>query len=262
MEKMTGATGARPYILAETNWKAVKDTDFQVAVLPWGATEAHNYHLPYATDNYQADYVAAEAGRLAWARGARVVILPCIPFGVNTGQLDIDLCINMRPQTQLAVLRDVADVVVRAGIGKLVILNGHGGNHFKTMIRELSMDFPGLFVCSANWYQAADWKAYFDDQGDHAGEMETSVMMHIAPQLLRPLEEAGPGKARRPAIRAMREGWVSTQRPWTTVTDDTGVGNPYASTPEKGARYLSACAENIAAFLVELAGTDIGKLYV
>ena len=55
----------RPYLLAETNWKTVKDTDYQVAVLPWGATEAHNYHLPYATDNFESQYVAAEAARKA-----------------------------------------------------------------------------------------------------------------------------------------------------------------------------------------------------
>ena len=41
----------RPYILAETHWKTVKNTPYEVVVLPWGATEAHNYHLPYATDN-------------------------------------------------------------------------------------------------------------------------------------------------------------------------------------------------------------------
>ena len=59
---------ARPYILAENNWEAVKQTDYQVAILPWGATEAHNYHLPYATDNYQCDYVAAESAK--WGLGA------------------------------------------------------------------------------------------------------------------------------------------------------------------------------------------------
>lgn len=261
MQKDTGTAGARPYILAETNWKAVRDTNFQVAVLPWGATEAHNYHLPYATDNYQADYVAAEAGRLAWERGARVIILPCVPFGVNTGQLDIDLCMNLRPQTQLAMLRDLADVVHRAGIDKLVLFNGHGGNSFKTMIRELSMDVPGLFTCWVNWYQAVDWNAYFDDPGDHAGEMETSAMLHIAPGLVRPLADAGPGEARRPVIEAMRRGWVASQRPWTKVTDDTGVGNPYAGTAEKGARYLAACATAVADFLVDLAAVDPEQLY-
>ena len=48
---------ARPYILEETNWQAVKNTDYNVAILTWGATEAHNYHLPYATDNYEAKYI-------------------------------------------------------------------------------------------------------------------------------------------------------------------------------------------------------------
>ena len=66
----------RPYVLAETNWKAVSATRFDVAVLPWGATEAHNYHLPYATDVIQCDHVAAEAARRAWERGTRSVVLP------------------------------------------------------------------------------------------------------------------------------------------------------------------------------------------
>src|SRR4028118_906882 len=98
---------SRPYILAETNWKEVKDTAYKVAVLPWGATEAHNYHLPYATDNMQCDYVAAESARIAWEKGVKVIVLPTIPFGVNTGQLDIKLDINMNPSTQLAIIYDI-----------------------------------------------------------------------------------------------------------------------------------------------------------
>ena len=95
---------ARPYVLAESTWKTVDATPYDVAVLPWGATEAHNYHLPYATDNIQSEALAIEAARLAWDRGAKVVVLPCVPFGVNTGQLDIKLCLNMNPATQAALL--------------------------------------------------------------------------------------------------------------------------------------------------------------
>jgi len=98
----------RPYILDELTWKTVRDTRYEVAVLPWGATEAHNYHLPYTTDNIQAEQVAARAAERAWQRGAKVVVLPGVPFGVNTGQLDIPLCINMNPTTQALLLRDVA----------------------------------------------------------------------------------------------------------------------------------------------------------
>ena len=94
----------RPYVLAETNWKDVRETEYDVAILPWGATEAHNYHLPYSTDVVQCDEIAAEAAKRAWAQGARPIVLPTVPFGVNTGQLDVKLDINMNPSTQLAVL--------------------------------------------------------------------------------------------------------------------------------------------------------------
>jgi creatinine amidohydrolase len=90
----------RPWVLAETQWKVVSQTKYDVAILPWGATEAHNYHLPYATDVYESDWVAAESARRAWDEGAKVIVLPTVPFGVNTGQLDIPLCINMNPCTR------------------------------------------------------------------------------------------------------------------------------------------------------------------
>lgn len=251
----------KPYLLAETNWKTVKELQYEVAILPWGATEAHNYHLPYATDNIQADFVAAAAAEKAWIKGAKVVVLPCIPFGINSGQLDITLCMNLNPSTQLAILKDIVDVLQRHGIKKLVLLNGHGGNNFKTMIRELSVFYPDVFVCWTNWYQATDWNQFFDEPGDHAGEMETSAIMHIRPDLVRPLSEAGNGHAKKYKIKALREGWVTAQRQWTQVTADTGVGNPVKATPKKGKQYLEACAQNLADFFVELADTPLDRMY-
>ncbi|MEM7659727.1 MAG: creatininase family protein [Bacteroidota bacterium] len=251
----------RPYLLAETNWQTVKDTDYQVAILPWGATEAHNWHLPYATDNLQVEHVMAEAGRLAWEDGAKVVVLPCVPFGVNTGQMDVKLCMNLNPSTQLAILRDVVEVLAGHGIRKFVIANGHGGNHFKQMLRELSVEFPEVFSCALNWFQAVNWDDYFDEPGDHAGEMETSAILHIAPHLVLPKSEWGDGYARPWKVKALRDGWVSSQRQWTKVTADTGVGNPAKSSAEKGAAYLQACQESIAEFLIELAAVDVDELY-
>ena len=252
----------KPYLLAETNWKAVKETTFDLAVLPWGATEAHNYHMPYATDNFQNEFVAEAAARIAWERGAKVIVLPNIPFGINTGQLDIPLCINMNPETQMHVLRDVAHSVLRAGIKKLVIFNGHGGNHFKLMVRDLSYHVPGLFSCAINWFDGAGtWSDYFEDLGDHAGELETSAMMHIAPHLVMPLDTAGHGAVKKWKIPAMNQGWITTQRQWTKVSADTGVGNPAKSTAEKGQRFLADCAEAIANFWVDLAKADHEDLY-
>ena len=250
----------RPYILAETTWQAVKELAVEVVVLPWGATEAHNYHLPYGTDNYQCDYVAAEAARLAWEQGAKVVVLPTIPFGVNTGQLDITLDLNLNPSTQLAILRDVVRVLARQSIPKLVVLNGHGGNDFRQLLRELQAEFPNVFLSTATLFRIVDRSQYFSAPGDHADEMETSMMQHIAPHLVRPLTEAGLGASRQFRIRALRS-WAWAQREWSQVTADTGVGNPAAATAAKGAAFLGAVTQELGQFLVELAAADPADLY-
>jgi creatinine amidohydrolase len=250
----------RPFMLNELTWKTVRDERYEVAVLPWGATEAHNYHLSYTTDNILTEAVAAHAAERAWERGAKVVVLPVVPFGVNTGQLDIPLCINMNPSTQALVLRDVAMSLAEQGIAKLVILNGHGANDFRQMIRELQPQVS-LFLCVVNWYKVLDLKGFFTDQGDHAGEMETSAMQHVAPESVLPLSEAGSGAARRFKIPAFREGWAWAPRQWRQVTDDTGSGNPAASTAEKGKRYVEAVTGKVADFLIELAKADTKKLY-
>jgi creatinine amidohydrolase len=251
----------RPYLLAETTWKTIKATRYDVAILPWGATEAHNLHLPYGTDIMESDYIAAESARIAWEAGARVVVLPTVPYGVNTGQLNITLTVNMNPSTQAAILRDVVDSLSQQGIHKLVLLNSHGGNDFKQMVRELQVRTPEMFICSINWWQIVDQRKYFDEADDHAGEMETSVMLNIAPQLVLPLSDAGEGKGRKFKLQGLRERWVWTPRWWTKVTDDTGVGNPKRATAEKGAPYLKAATEKIAGFLKELATADVNDLY-
>ncbi|NND05910.1 MAG: creatininase family protein [Saprospiraceae bacterium] len=249
-------------ILADANYKTVNETDYKLAVLPWGATEAHNYHLPYATDNYQVEYVAKQASMQALSLGTKSLVLPCVPFGVNTGQLDIKFCMNILPSTQLAILKDLVDVLKRHNIEKLVILNGHGGNNFKNMIRELSFLYPEIFICWVDWFRLVDWNKYFDNAGDHAGEMETSVMLHIRPDLVRPLSEAGDGYAKKIPLSGFREGWAVTQRQWTKVTADTGVGDPKLATAEKGKKYLADCAQKLAHFLTELHQTSNEDLYM
>lgn len=251
----------RPYILAENHWRTVEETKYEVAVLPWGATEAHNYHLPYGTDIIEATEVAAEAARIAWEAGTKITVLPCIPFGVNTGQFDVKLDINMNPSTQLAILQDIIEVLNRQGIYKLIILNSHGGNDFKAMIRELGLRFPNMFLCSCNWYQSVDQKNFFENKDDHAGEMETSVVMHLAPSLVRPLSEAGDGAAKKFRMAGIREGWAWAERKWLQVTKDTGVGDPRKATPEKGAKFFKAVTEKVAQFYREVAEADRNDLY-
>ena len=251
----------RPYVLAEATWKTVRETRYEVAILPWGATEAHNTHLPYGTDTVESERIAAESAGLAWAAGARVLVLPAVPFGVQSGQLDVPFCLHVAPSTQLALLADIAATVDRHGVRKLVLMNGHGGNELRGLIRELQPDVD-VFLCLVNTYACLDARAFFDEPGDHAGEMETSLMQHLAPELVLPLDQAGRGQARPFRIAGLREGWAWAPRQWTEVTEDTGVGDPRAATAEKGAAFFRTLTERIAGFLVELAAMDPDHVYL
>jgi creatinine amidohydrolase len=251
----------RPFILAETNWKTIKDLNIEVAVLPWGATEAHNYHLPFSTDNVMVQNIAYESAQSAWDMGARLIILPTIPFGVNTGQMDIRLNININPSTQFAILNDIIDVLNRHGITKFLILNGHGGNDFRQIIRELGLKYPRMFICTCNWYQSFDTSDFFENSGGHADEMETSVMLHLAPELVLPLEEAGKGNSKKFRIKALNESWAWAERKWTKVTADTGIGDSSRATAAKGEECYNETVKKIARMMLGLSEADIDNMY-
>ena len=251
----------RPYILGETNWKALKDENFELAVLPWGATEAHNYHLPYSTDVIESDFLAAESSKIAWDKGAKVIVLPTIPFGVNTGQSDIYLDINLNPSTQYAILNDVIETLNRQGIHKLLIFNSHGGNNWKSIIRELGLKFPTMFICVSNWFKWQDKSNYFDEIGDHADEVETSLMLYLKPDFVLPKENWGSGKEKTHKIKAFSEGWAWAERKWSQISEDTGVGNPELATKEKGERFFKAISNKMGNLLYDISKADINDLY-
>ncbi len=255
------STTPRPWIIAETNWKQVKSTAYEVAVLPMGATEAHNWHLPYGTDNFQNEAICAEAGRIAWESGAKVGILPNIPFGVQTGQLDIPFCINMNPSTQFLLLNDVVASLAGVGIPNLVIFNGHGGNDFKQMLRELQAKWPGIFLSTVFWPHVDPGTDLFELPGDHADEKETSLMLHLLPDWVLPKGEWGSGKTHGWKLAALREKWAWAQRAWTQATEDTGAGDPSRATEEKGRIYFESLTRKFAQYLVDLAALKGGGLY-
>ena len=251
----------RPYILSETNWKSIKDREIELAVLPWGATEAHNYHLPYGTDNLQVEQIAASAACIAHDRDARIIVLPVIPYGVNTGQSDIKLDMNIYPSTQAAILNDICETLNRQGIYKLLILNGHGGNNFKSIIRETGRRYPNMFISLCHWFQSLDKLKYFEHTGDHADEMETSLMLYLKNEWVLPLKEAGDGKTNKFKIKALNENWAWAEREWPKVTEDTGVGNPAKATAEKGEKYFTDLTEKIGQFFIELSQANLSDLY-
>ena len=256
----------RPWKLAETNYGYTKDHKFEVAVLPLGATEPHNLHLPYGTDTYEGDIVGEAICSAAHERGAKVVLLPTVPYGTETNQMAFPLAMNVNPSTLFAVVTDLVDSLVQHGIRKIVLLNSHGGNDLKPLLRELCGKSPAyLFLC--NWYRVlADVEhEIFTDPGDHAGEMETSVILTYRPDLVARRADgtldADDGKMSVTRFDAVNRGWVSMTRPWHLLTTNTGAGNPHPATAEKGRRMIKLVVERLAGFLVELSQAEVNERF-
>src|SRR5690606_18814661 len=146
---------------------------------------------------------------------------PSIPYGVNTGQAVIKLDMNINPSTQLAILNDIIDNLNRHSINKLLIINGDGGNDFKPMLRELGLKYPKMFLSFCNWFTSVPKQNYFEHDGDHGDEMETSLLLFLSPELVLPLDKAGKGKAEKIKIKGLQEGWAWTERKWSRITADT-----------------------------------------
>jgi creatinine amidohydrolase len=251
------------WVLAELTHAAVRERPWDVAVLPFGATEPHNLHMPYGTDTFQVEAIGRRACGYAFERGARVLLLPAVPFGVNTNHLQIPggLALSVTPTTLLKLLADLVDSLERQGVRKLVLLNGHGGNELKPLVRELHHR-TGVFLCVCDWYRVAadQYPHIFKTTGEHADEMETSLGLAFFPDLLRP-ELAGPGTVRPCRLEAVRKGWVSITRPWHLATADTGIGDPAPATADKGRRLMDVVTERLGSFLVELAATPLDETF-
>lgn len=239
--------------LSLTAYGKVKDLQYDLVLLPWGATEPHNYHLPYLTDCILAHDVAVESARQAWERhGIRCMVLPAVFMGSqNPGQRELKFCIHARYETQKAILTDIVASLHVQGFRKLVIINGHGGNGFRNMIRDLAVDYPDFLIASSEWFAVRPARDYFEHPGDHADELETSVMMHFHPELV-DLHEAGEGKSSPFAAESLREKVAWIPRNWRRVTEDTGIGDPRSATAEKGRAFVTAVIDRYVGLIADL----------
>ncbi len=251
----------RPWVLAELTYGLVKATDIQVAVLPLGATEPHNLHLPYGTDVFEASIVGEHLCAAAYARGAKVVLLPTIPFGVETNMREFPLAINVNPETLNHFVRDVVHSLKNSGIDKIVLLNSHGGNEFKPLLRQLAGE--GIQVFLIDWFRVLNdiYHTIFTHREDHAGEMETSFALAFFPHLVARRADgtlaADDGATRATVFDAVNNGWVSITRPWHLLTSNSGAGNPHAATAAKGEQCMAILVDRLAAFLVELSAATV-----
>ncbi len=219
-------------------WKEIKKYNYEVAIIPWGATEPHNLHLPYLTDCILAKEIAIESAKQSEV--GKVLVLPEIAMGSqNPGQTDYTGCIHYTQETQKHVLSDIVVSLEHQGITKILIINGHMGNCFKPIIRDLKHTNPNTDIVVVDYLNIPELphSKYFENEEDHAGEIETSLMMYLKPELVN-LSDCGLGLSKGFSMSTLNRkiGW--TPRNWSMETEDTGIGNPKLSAAEKGKCYF------------------------
>ena len=251
-----------PWNLNLTHYATVKGQGYEVALLPLGATEPHNLHLPYSMDTREADAIGEAICREAWRRGAKVMLLPTIPYGTQTNQQEFPFSMNLNPSTLGAVITDLVQSLENHGIRKVVLLNSHGGNELKGYLREMyGKTSAKLFLC--NWYTIfADlYDTIFEHRDDHAGEVETSLALAYWPELVLRDEKGNlvgdDGTVAEASFEAVNRGWVSITRPWHLLTTNSGAGYPHAATAEKGRQLMEVLVQRLSNFLVELSDAEI-----
>lgn len=210
----------------------VRNLATRIAVLPVGSFEQHGSFHPLVTDTVIACAIARRI-----ADDYRLVLLPPITFSCSHEHAAFAGTVSISASTLVAVIHDVAESLRRSGIDKLVIVNGHGGNYvLQNVVQEANIQGPRmtLFPGRGDWDTArADAGMQTNSHEDmHAGELETSILLHSTPELLRPGYDTA--------------DWRADDRPFLLVsgmqeyTESGVIGFPSLGTAEKGERALAS----------------------
>lgn len=212
----------------------------QVAVLPVGSFEQHGPYLPLATDTLVACAVAREI-----AAAFPVHLLPPVTIACSHEHAAWPGTVSISAPTLHAVVTDIAASLRRSGVEALVVVNGHGGNYvLGNVVQESSARGERMALFPA----AEDWEAARERAGVvsslltdmHAGEIETSILLHAHPEFLRPGYETSDFVAddRRHLLTLGMSGY----------TDSGVIGRPSLGSAEKGEELLASLVDSFGAY--------------
>lgn len=214
-----------------------------LCVLPCGVIEAHGPHLPLATDYLIAHRIAVEA-----ARREPAVVFPPYFWGMNSETAHLPGGLVLELELVLRLLQATCDEIARNGFHRLVLYSAHGGDRFLHPLfiqQQLSRSGPYTLY----WVQVAAGpgvrEAIFQTPPDHAGEGETSLMLHLDGEHV--LEDRLPPRPGTPAGRPLGE--VYTSADWYGMFPEHYAGDARLASAEKGRRWFEACAQHLASLL-------------
>jgi creatinine amidohydrolase len=229
--------------IEELTWPEFEELKRRVdtVILPVGSVEAHGRHLPLGTDVFAPLEIADRVEERLKEMGMEVLIAPPVWYG-HTFVLDVyPGTINVGSDALKAYVREILREFAAEGFKRIVLLNGHGGNHSPLLLaaEEVAREFPGVEIWLINWWLdfREDILSICSSQG-HAGQDETSVMLAIRPELVRMGEAKGERRTSR--VRVIRKDIGRELFP-DGVNDD-----PSLATAEKGEAILSVVSEKIA----------------
>lgn len=250
---------ARDFALAQRSGLAAQT----VAVLPVGAVEQHGPHLPLSVDTALADGILAAALPQV-AHDVPVLVLPTQSIGLSLEHQDYAGTLGLSPTTLLALWTELGACVARAGIRKLLIFNAHGGNvsSMDIVARQLRMQC-GLLVYHCSWFNLPQpqgvneaFSAHEQRFGVHGGETETSMMLHLAPDLVRmPYAQnfASTSEERAQRFPILGNG-KSAKLGWAMQDYNPlgAAGNAAAADAQRGQALVEGAATSLAQLLEEI----------
>ncbi len=208
----------------------VRDGAAEVAVLPVGSLEQHGPYLPLTTDTVIAYAIAS-----AVAAEYPVQLLPPITISCSHEHAAWPGTVSISARTLYAVVTDIAESLRRSGVPKLVLVNGHGGNYVLSNVVQESSGMA-LFPGRADWHaaRAAAGLETSSDSDMHAGELETSILLHTRPDLVRPGYETSDHLADRPHLLTVG---------LAPYTESGVIGRPSLASARKGEDLLAALVD-------------------
>lgn len=238
-----------------------------VVVLPIGAIEQHGPHLATGVDAVLAQE-ALERALSRLPQEAVVLTLPLMPYGKSTEHEGLPGALSLGAVTLLQLLSDIGASVARSGFRRLFLLNGHGGNRavLEIAARDLRARH-GLITAQGSWEGFANTADIVGPDearhGLHAGDVETSAMLHAFPHMVRPdaCRDFGTPHRQWEGVPQLALHGHPAQPGWliSDVTTDGAVGNAAAASTAKGRLLLDRAAAGIAAFLAAFATFNPGE---
>lgn len=260
------------YKFDELTWPEVNEAVAlgKIPILPVGSVEQHGHHLPLKVDHLCATAVATEAARL---QPELSLVLPPVSYGYVHHVMDFPGSLNIHFEHFIQYLLDIHKSLAYHGFKKMIVVNGHGSNHplVELAARRLIVETDASCAfCS--WWQMlrvnpdfeATWReSVFPGGCAHACELETSMLLYLAPESVR--KDKIRSEISKTNLAGSKYTWVDLFAAgpmglveWTSQYSDSGViGEAEKATAEKGKLCFDEASRNLAGFVVEYHGRTI-----